>query len=139
MSLRLQSEIVKNSMLWKWDYDESEEVVYFTDGVVVRKIPVRECLLDLSKFEQADLIKYFQDEGNWPVVEPTKFRFKTLGYTAISLEGNGQQCWINESHYKTFKKYTFEYNGGNWVQIRHPETIEVVAVVAIIRVDKDRK
>lgn len=132
--MKFQAEIVKNPAIWKWDYDKEEEIVYFSDSAMIRQIPVRECLLDLSKFEQTDCIKWFQDEGDWPEVKPTKLRLKETGYTAIQLEGEGYKCWINEGYYKIFKKYQLEYNGGDYVKVRHPSTLEIVAVIGKMKV-----
>ena len=76
------------------------------------------------------------DDYSWPEVEPTKLRLKEVGYTAICLEGEKHKCWIKENYYKMFRKYIFEYDGGNWVQVRHPETVEIIAVIAVIRTNK---
>ncbi|MBQ8603876.1 MAG: hypothetical protein IJ410_03410 [Oscillospiraceae bacterium] len=137
MNAKIQAEIVKAPIGWSYDYDQVEEEVYFSDGVMVKRMSVRECMIDLSRLEQVDLIKYFQDDFSWPPVEPTKLRLKEVGYTAICLEGEKHKCWIKESYYKMFRKYIFEYSGGNWVQVRHPETIEIIAVIAVIKTNRE--
>lgn len=131
---KLQAEIVKNPAIWKWDYDQGEEIVYFTDGAMIRQLPVRECLIDLSKFEQTDCIRYFGDEEDWPEAEPTKLRLKETGYTAIQLESEAGKCWVNEAYYKLFRKHQLEYNGGDYVKVRHPSTLEIIAVIGKMRI-----
>ena len=51
MNRKIQAEIVKAPFGWRYDYDQVEEEVYFSDGVMVKRMPVRECMIDLSRLE----------------------------------------------------------------------------------------
>lgn len=136
MNRKIQAEVMKNPVVWSCDWDSDEAEVYLSDGIMIKRMPAAECMVDLSRLKQVDYIKYFQDEEYWPEVNPTKLRLKDVGYTAVCLEGDRNKCWINEKYFKMFKKYFFEYNGGNWVQVRHPETVEIIAVIAVIRTNE---
>lgn len=134
--MKFQAEIVKNPAAYKYDYNKSKEMVYFTDGAMIRQFDIKQCVLDLSKFEQADLAQYFTDEDEWPKAEAKKLRYKDEGYTAIQLEGRGGSSWLNEKYYKPFRKYKFEYDGGNWVQVVNPDTHQLEAVIAKIIIEQ---
>ena len=134
--MKFQAEIVKKPSAYKFDYNKNKEMVYFTDGAMIRRFEIRQCVLDLSKFEQTDLIQYFIDEDEWPKAELKKLRYKDVGFTAIQLRGEGGICWINEKYYKRFRKYQFEYDGGNWVKVVNPDTQELEAVIATIIIEQ---
>ena len=135
--MKFQAEIVKNPSAYKYDYNKNKEMVYFTNGAMMIQFEIRQCLLDLSKFEQADLAQYFTDEDEWPKAEPKKLHYKDAGFTAIKMESRDGSCWVNEKYYKPFRKYQFEYGGGNWVKVVNPATHQLEAVIAKIIIEQD--
>ena len=131
MNLKLQAEIIKNPSEWLWCADSDGNVI-FADGVMAKRMPRPDCMLDLNKLRKGDIAQYFKDTGIWDNMEPTKLRLKEEGYTAIKLAGDMYKCWINERYFKMFKKYDFEYENGTYIRVRHPETCEIVAVIMVI-------
>ena len=131
MNLKIQAGIILNPAMWRYDIDEDN--VYFTNGVMAKRVPCSECMIDLNRLEQGGFSVYFKDEGMWENIEPTKIRLKETGYTAVKMKGDTRECWIDEKYHKMFKKYDFEYNGGTYVRVRHPATCELEAIVMTIR------
>ena len=76
--MKFQAEIVKNPSDYKFDYNKNKEMVYFTNGAMICRFEIRQCVLDLSKFEQTDLIQYFTDEDEWPKAEAKNCIIKML-------------------------------------------------------------
>jgi hypothetical protein len=131
MNLKLQAGIILNPAIWKYDIDD--ENVYFSNSVMVKRVPQSECMINLDRLEQGGGSVFFKDEGMWDTMEPTKLRLKETGYTAIRLKGEEHECWIDEKYHKMFKKYDWENNGGTYVRVRHPATCEIEAIVLTIR------
>ena len=134
MSLKFQAQILKNPGMWKWDSDE--EYIYFTDGAMARRIPAGDCLLNPEQFRQRKGVSdLFRDEKPWEEMDASKLRIKDSGYTAVQLvSDSGQVCWINEMYYKPFSKFIWEYSGKDFVRVRNPGTLELEAVVAIMKI-----
>lgn len=131
MNLKLQAGIILNPAIWKYDIDD--ENVYFSNSVMVKRVPQSECMINLDRLEQGGGSVFFKDEGMWDTMEPTKLRLKETGYTAIRLKGEEHECWIDEKYHKMFKKYDWEYNGCTYVRVHHPATCEIEAIVLTIR------
>ena len=134
MSLKFQAQILKNPGMWKWDSDE--EFIYFTDGAMARRIPAGDCLLNPEQFRNREGIAgLFKDEKPWEEMDASKLRIKDSGYTAVQLvSDSGQVCWVNEMYYKPFSKFIWEYSGKDFVRVRNPGTLELEAVVAIMKI-----
>lgn len=135
MVYKLQAEIVKEPEQWKFEYDGRQERTYFGNGEVAVKIFDTECYLNISMFGSGDFKQYFSDDGYHTEIEPTSYRFKSPGFTAISFKTRlGESVWINERYYRIFRKYRLEYNGAGLVLVRKPSTLELVAVIATVKV-----